>query len=151
MKIEVTQNGTVMVRETIGDVYHRRTISPGQDYSKEPEDVFAACVTAHTPEVVAAYLGQMAALQPTPEQQLATWRASAKCSRMQGKLTLGPDAWAKVQEYRDTHATWAERVVIDDAKDWERNSQDIQFFGHLLDYNDEQMDEMFRAAMLVKA
>ncbi len=151
MKIEVSADGTLMIRETINGSYHRRIIAPGQDYFGEPQDVFDVCAATHTPEVVSAYLDRLAAMKPTPEQELAMWRASAKCSRMQGKLTLGADEWAKIEAYRDAHATWAERVVIDDAKDWERNSQDIQFFGHLLGYTDEQMDAMFAAAMLVKA
>jgi len=38
--------------------------------------------------------------------------------------------------YHDT-ATWAERVVIDSASDWQRLSQNIQFFAYLLDLYSE--------------
>lgn len=90
----------------------------------------------------------------TPEDQvraLSSWRSSAKCSPMQGKLALGQIEWAKVEAYRDNYATWAEKVVIDSAQEWRRNSQDIQFFGHLLEYSDEQMDALFDAAMSISA
>ena len=89
----------------------------------------------------------------TPEDQslvLVSWRATAKCSPMQGKLALGQAEWAKIEAYRAT-ATWAEQVVIDSANEWRRNSQDIQFFGYLLGYTDEQMDNLFKAAMTIEA
>ena len=80
---------------------------------------------------------------------LTSWRANAKCSPMQGKLALGQDAWAKIEAYRDLEATWAEKIVIDSAQEWQRNSQDIQFFAYLLNYNDEQIDALFTAAMQI--
>ena len=148
MKIEIAQNGAVMLRELIGEKYHRRVIEPGQDYSGEVDEVFAACEKVHTPEVVAAYLEALAAYQPTPEQVLSAWRATAKCSPMQGKLALGQAEWAKIEAYRAT-ATWAEQVVIDSAQEWRRNSQDIQFFGYMLGYSDQQLDALFEAAMSI--
>ena len=69
---------------------------------------------------------------------------------MQGILTLGETEWGKILTYRET-ATWQERIVIDSAEDWQRNSQNIAFFGHLLDYTDEQMDALFIAAAKVTA
>lgn len=89
----------------------------------------------------------------TPEdtaRALASWRATAKCSPMQGKLALGQANWAKIEAYRAT-ATWAEQVVIDSANEWRRNSQDIQFFGYMLDFSEEQMDELFRVAMQINS
>lgn len=88
---------------------------------------------------------------PRPASDAMTlWRATAKCSPMQGKLALGQANWAKIEAYRAT-ATWAEQVVIDSAQEWRRNSQDIQFFGYMLDFSDEQMDALFVAAMQIKA
>lgn len=86
---------------------------------------------------------------PDPILALVDWRASARCSPMQGKLALGQTEWAKVELYRDTEATWAQRVVIDGAQEWRRNSQDIQFFGYMLQYTDAQMDALFEAAMQI--
>lgn len=83
--------------------------------------------------------------------QLSAWRLTAKCSPMQGKLALGPVEWAKIETYRDTEATWAQKIVIDSANEWRRNSQDIQFFGYLLGYTEEQMDNLFKAAMTIEA
>ena len=71
-------------------------------------------------------------------------------SPMQGILTLGETEWGKVLAYRDT-ASWQERIVIDSALDWRRDSQNIAFFGHLLGYTDDQMDALFIAAAQVKA
>lgn len=96
-----------------------------------------------TPEEIAAHLADA--------QDLAAWRASAKCSPMQGKLALGQAEWAKIEAYRDTEATWAQRIVIDSAQEWRRNSQDIQFFGYLLGYDDAQMDQLFTIAMQIAA
>lgn len=86
-----------------------------------------------------------------PAEALAAERATMVCSPMQGILTLGETEWAKVLEYRDTTATWQERVIIDSALDWKRNSQNIAFFQYLLGYTDEQVDNLFRTAMQVEA
>ena len=71
-------------------------------------------------------------------------------SPMQGILTLGETEWGKILTYRET-ATWQERIVIDNAADWFRTSENIAFFGHLLNYTEEQMDAMFIAAAKVRA
>jgi hypothetical protein len=89
--------------------------------------------------------------EPTPEELLAEEREQMICSPLQGKLTLGEAAWAAVEAWRDTYATWAQRQIIDSALDWRRNSQNMQFFAYLLGYTDEQMDDLFRAAMQVQA
>lgn len=82
------------------------------------------------------------------QRNLNLWRGFARCSPMQGKLALGQAEWAKIEAYRAT-ATWAEQIVIDSAQEWRRNSQDIQFFGYLLGYSDDQMDALFAAAMSI--
>jgi len=85
--------------------------------------------------------------RPDPAKARATMPT---ISPMQGILTLGETEWGKILTYRET-ATWQERIVIDSAEDWQRNSQNIAFFGHLLDYTDEQMDALFIAAAKVTA
>jgi hypothetical protein len=82
--------------------------------------------------------------------ELSSKRAGMSCSKMQGILTLGETAWGEVQTYRET-ASWAEQMVIDSAQDWNRTSQNIAFFGYLLNYTDAQMDAMFIAAAQVTA
>jgi len=88
--------------------------------------------------------------RPDPAIALAQARAAMVISPMQGILTLGETEWGKVLAYRDT-ASWAEKVIIDSALDWRRDSQNIAFFGFLLDYTDAQMDTLFIAAEQVKA
>ena len=62
--ISVSHTGVVQIRtrtsqmegdEEVGFSFHRRTISPGADYSKEPTEVRDVCKSAHTTQVVAAY------------------------------------------------------------------------------------------------
>ena len=88
---------------------------------------------------------EIAAHTPEPAITLAAWRDTARCSRMQGILALGQTRWATVLEYRAT-ATWSEVVVIDDARDWFRNSETIQLFGWLLNLTDTEIDALFVAA-----
>lgn len=88
---------------------------------------------------------------PDPAEALATERAQMICSPMQGMLALGEARWQAVQDYRDNHATWAERVIIDRAGDWRRNSQNIAFFQYLLDMTDTEVDDLFRVAMEITA
>lgn len=151
MKIDIAQNGIVMVRETIDGQYHRRMIAPGDDYSAESDEVFAACEQAHRPEVVAAYLDLIATPRQTPEQALAAWRAGAKCSRLQGRLTLGADTCAALDAMAADPATpWAMRETIAGAVEWRRSSETIDELGYLLGYDALQMDDLFKAAMLVE-
>ena len=93
---------------------------------------------------------EIAAHTPDPAVALAAWRTTARCSRMQGILALGQTRWATVLEYRAT-ATWSEVVVIDDARDWFRNSETIQLFGWLLQLTDTEIDALFVAAMQITA
>tara|TARA_R110000851_G_scaffold2217_1_gene8593 strand:- start:2365 stop:2859 length:495 start_codon:yes stop_codon:yes gene_type:complete len=82
--------------------------------------------------------------------ELNNKRQAMSCSKMQGILTLGETAWGEVLTYRDT-ASWAEQMAIDSAQDWNRTSENIAFFGYLLNYTDAQMDAMFTAAAQVTA
>lgn len=87
-----------------------------------------------------------------PAIALSVWRDTAKCSRMQGILALGQTRWATVLDYRDQVATtWAERVIIDDAGDWFRNSETIALFGWLLNLTDTDIDALFAAAQEITA
>lgn len=63
-KIEVTEIGVVQVRQAtriiengvqISQSFHRWTITPGQDYSDQPDNVKAICEVVHTPSVIDAY------------------------------------------------------------------------------------------------
>jgi hypothetical protein len=72
-RIEIVGNGIVQVREcttiTKDDEFFARqfrrwTLAPGADLTGQPANVVAQCQAAWTPEVVAAYQAQMAALQP---------------------------------------------------------------------------------------
>jgi len=98
----------------------------------------------------AAYVAPDPEPEPDPEEALAQARAAMVISPLQGILTLGEKEWGKVLTYRET-ATWQERMVIDNAADWVRTSQNIEFFGYLLDYTPEEMDALFIAAAKVTA
>ena len=63
-------------------------------------------------------------------------------SKMQGILALGETRWNSVLQYRET-ATWSEKVVIDSAADWYRNSQNIAYFMYLLGLDGEETDDLF--------
>ena len=66
-KIEIVESGIVQVRQVtriiengneLSKSYHRWTISPGQNYSDQPDNVKAICAAAHTPAVIAAFQAQ---------------------------------------------------------------------------------------------
>lgn len=104
---------------------------------------------------VLVYDGDTPILRPaTPEDlpqfDLDGWRAAAKCSRLQGRLTLGADVCAALDAMAADPATpWAMRETINSAMEWRRTSQTIDELGYLLGYTDAQMDTMFDAAMLI--
>jgi hypothetical protein len=73
-QITVTENGIVLYREAtriskdgvqIAQTFHRTSLTPGQDYSDQPDNVKAICQATHTPAVVAAYEAQIEASRPS--------------------------------------------------------------------------------------
>lgn len=69
-QITVTENGIVLYREAtrimedgkeLSKTYHRTSLTPGQDYSGQPDNVKAICAAAHTPAVIAAFQAQQEA------------------------------------------------------------------------------------------
>ncbi len=82
---------------------------------------------------------------------LAARRATMVCSRLQGRLTLGPSVCAVLDAMAADPATpWAMRETIANARDWHRLSQTIDEMGWLLNFTDEAMDGMFEQAMRVE-
>lgn len=75
-----------------------------------------------------------------------TLRENMSCTPLQGKLAIGETLWSGVEAYGAT-APWAQRMIIASADRWHRNSQDIQFIGHLLGVTDLEMDDLFRLAV----
>ena len=71
-QITVTENGIVLYREAtriiedgkvLTQTYHRTSLTPGQDLDGQPANVVAIAQVAWTPEVIAAYQAQQAALE----------------------------------------------------------------------------------------
>jgi len=63
-QITITENGTVMYREstrikendkTLSETYHRSSLLPGQDLTGVPVNVAAICNLTWTEEVIAAF------------------------------------------------------------------------------------------------
>ena len=126
---------------------------------KRPDGTFVAIINGNPYHVIsgdplfkqAQIDGAAAPFEPLPPgPTIAETRAAMVISPLQGILTLGETEWGKVLAYRET-ASWAEKVVIDSAQDWQRNSQNIAFFGYLLGYTPEQTDALFIAAAKVTA
>lgn len=74
-QITVTENGTVLYRETTRIVengvelakhYHRTTLTPGQDLATVPEKVTAICAVVWTPEVLDAFASEVLAAASKP-------------------------------------------------------------------------------------
>nr|WP_309504271.1 hypothetical protein [uncultured Roseovarius sp.] len=81
---------------------------------------------------------------------LAAERAGMVCTPLQGKLVLGETAWGQIEDIvADPETPFAMRVAITSAVQWERNSQMIDELAWLMGLSDEQVDDLFRAAMQV--
>lgn len=101
----------------------------------------------------------------TPEaraaKELATRRAAMVCSRLQGRLTLGPQICAHIDALADPSngqldaltgdpaASWAMRETILNAATWHRTSPTIDELAWLLGFEPEAMDQLFDAAMII--
>jgi len=127
-------------------------LSDGVTIRATTRDGFIRIIDKHETDLWSVAAETATKFTPPPideAEELAKARAGMVISPLQGILTLGEKEWGKVLAYRET-ATWAEQTVIDNASDWVRTSQNIAFFGYLLGYTDEQMDELFIAAAQVK-
>ena len=81
---------------------------------------------------------------------LAERRAGMVCSRLQGRLVLGPDVVARLDVIAaDPAESWGLRETIANATEWHRNSQTMAALAWVLGITDEQMDALFEAAMQV--
>lgn len=84
-----------------------------------------------------------------PVITLAQARAAMRVTPLQGILTLGEARWAAVLAFRDgtnpdlPPASWAQKIIIDSAENWERLSVNMQFMGWVLGYGPEEMDQLF--------
>lgn len=127
-------------------------------FTVDPSDRGAQFDVAEMFAAMVASGNVSAAATPDPSIALAQARAAMVISPLQGILTLGETEWGKVLAYRDgfdkdgkPFSSWSEKVIINSAQDWRRDSQNISFFGYLLGYSPEQMDALFIAAAQVKA
>ena len=81
---------------------------------------------------------------------LAERRAGMVCSRLHGRLVLGPDVVARLDAIAaDPAESWGLRETISNATEWHRNSQTMAALAWVLGITDEQMDALFEAAMQV--
>jgi hypothetical protein len=77
-------------------------------------------------------------------------RALMKCSRLQGRLVLGPVVCAQIDAIAIDPATpWAMKETIINAIEWSRLSETMDTLGWLMGFTPEQMDALFEAAMQV--
>lgn len=85
------------------------------------------------------------------EIKLEIEREQMVCSALQGKLALGAERWADVEALlNDTETPWAMKQVILTATEWPRNSQMMTELAWLLDYDDSEVDDLFRLAMSIE-
>lgn len=63
-QITVTKSGVVLVRtakrlvedgQVLSEIYHRTSLTPGQDVSEQPVNVQAICAAAWTPDVIDSF------------------------------------------------------------------------------------------------
>ena len=87
----------------------------------------------------------------SPEVLLQNKRAQMRCSRLQGRITLGEAVCASLDALAaDPTTPWAMREAIKNAGEWQRNSPTMDELGWLLGYTPEQMDALFEQAVTVE-
>lgn len=84
------------------------------------------------------------------EFEAAAW-ATLKCTRLQGRLVLGPETCATLDAMAADPATpWAMRETIANAAAWHCNSQSMDELAYLLGYSDADRLALFRKAVEVR-
>jgi hypothetical protein len=78
-------------------------------------------------------------------------RVRMRCSRLQGRLTLGPEICDRLDAFAaDPETNWAMRETILNASEWQRGSQTMDELAYGLGFTPEEMDGLFAIAMAVK-
>ena len=86
----------------------------------------------------------------SPEGLISIKRQSMKCSRLQGRITLGEATCTALDTIAaDPNTPWAMREAIKNAGEWQRTSPTMDELGWLLGYTPEQMDTLFEQAVSV--
>jgi hypothetical protein len=120
-------------------------------FTASPEDPHGAEIFADSYGNAAPYTPPPLPPEPTPEELAEAVRGGMVCSRLQGRLVLGETTCKELDAMADDPNTpWAMRQAISNAIEWRRTSQTITELGYLLGYTDEQMDNLFRQAMVVE-
>lgn len=87
----------------------------------------------------------------TAEEILHEERAGMVCSPLQGSLVLGETLWSQVETMlADPQTPFAMRRSINSATVWERLSPMMDEMAYLMNLTPYEVDDLFRAAMLVK-
>lgn len=113
--------------------------------------VIASDGTVTTRALTSEEIAALAAMEPTPEQTLATWRAQAKVSRFQAFAALAAadlldDATAAV-----TAAGGVALLAWNNAIEFRRNSPTIAALAGAVGLTAEQLDALFLAASEIEA
>jgi len=81
---------------------------------------------------------------------LAKERKGMVVSRLQGRLTLGPQTVSALDALAaDPNTPWAMRETINNSAEWRRTSQAVDELAYALGFSESQMDDLFRVAMQV--
>jgi hypothetical protein len=140
----------------INGLYVGSTVADVDPMDKTNYLVPAGCVTDAPPALAdgqsarwdgIAWLVVDPPIVPEPvELTIEQIRAGMSCTQLQGKLAIGETLWGEVITYRDTHASWSERMIIDNSAGWHRTSKVIVLLGKVLGVTDLEMDDLFRLA-----
>ena len=153
LNISVSTLNHLHVRETLQDgTFHRYCLHPGQDLTSQPQEVIDVANATWTPEVIAAYEASLPPV-PTPEEQLAAWRATADCSALQAEIVIhNMGLTAQVDAIKADPETPIEvKLALEKAYRWSRKSPLWDtFVGPSLSMTPEQIDDLFRAAQAVE-
>lgn len=115
----------------------------------DPEPLGRAIFAAAAAGTVAPYVPPT---PPTAAEVLAAERAGMVASRPQARIAMGPVLWAQVEAIAADPATpWPLRVWIEDFDELERLSQTTIDLGTAMGLTPEQMDDLFRLAMTIRA
>lgn len=100
---------------------------------------------------IADYVEPTAPSEPTPEKLLEVARAGMMCSRFQARAALHLAGLLPAVEATVADADPLMQLAWADAVEFRRDSPTIAAIAAGLDLTDEQVDELFRAAMQITA
>lgn len=152
LRHKILPSGHIELVEKTDASPHYSVIEPNQPVEKYKDQIEADpdYEKYRTQENADAYEAQLQADQPSEQEKLEQWRASAKVRTWQLKAILDEDSLLETVEGMVAQSSKAVQLAFEHAPDVQRKSNAVNQILEALQFTPEQGDEIFKRAKQIE-